>query len=416
MYRVSRFVPRFAACLLAGAALALIWANLDPQSYSDFVEYRLADHSLIGYPNPDAAFPLFDRTLTLAYLVGQALMALFFLYIGKELWEALVLRHGAFHGRRALGPLVAAAVAAAVPALVYLGLSGFVADPPLPYSGAGWPVPMAGDVALSYLVGRAALGRDHPALRYLLLVAIADDIVALLITGIAVPIGSLRPVWLLLPMGASLAVWLMFNAGPRWRDGNDPLKPAQRAALRFGAWPYAVAGVISWLGMQQAGLMPALGLLPIIPAVPHADHSFGVFAEAEAVLSDLLNRIARRLVAPVSVILFVFGLTHAGVPLHSANGETLAVALALLIGKPLGVILGAALAMRLLHRPLPPGMAPADLIPVGLAAAIGFTVPLFAIDATLPGGVLREGARLGLLVSLLAAPAALLTGPRRRGR
>ena len=101
-------------------------------------------------------------------------------------------------------------------------------------------------------------------------------------------------------------------------------------------------------------------------------------------------------------------LTHAGAPLASADSETLAVALALLIGKPLGILLGGALAMRGLGAALPAGMAPRDLAVVGLVAAMGFSVPLFAIGATLPGGALSEGARLGLLASLIAAPLALL--------
>lgn len=408
MYRVSHFVTQFALCLLAGAAIALIWVNLSPRSYQDFVDLRLADNSLIGYPNPDSLMRL-GRTLTLGYLAGNALMAFFFLYIGKELWEALVLRQGALRGAKSVAPLVTALFAAVVPALVYAGLARFVTAPVLPTPAAGWPVPMAGDVALSYVVGRLALGPGHPALRFLLLVSIADDILALLITGLAFPIGTLRPLWLLLPFGAALTAYLVFNALPRWLDRGDALKPAARwVRHRLSVWPYAVAGALSWYGMQQAGLMPALGLLPVIPAIPHADHAFGVFAEAEEMLSDMLNRIARWLIVPVGAILFLFALTHAGAPLRSADSETLAVALALLIGKPAGVLLGGTLAVRGLGAALPKGMAPRDLAVVGLVAAMGFSVPLFAINATLPAGVLVEGARLGLILSLIAAPLALL--------
>ena len=361
MYRVSHFVTQFALCLLAGAAVALAWANLSPRSYQDFVELRLADNSLIGYPNPDSLMPL-GRTLTLGYLAGDALMAFFFLYIGKELWESLALRHGALRGARSVAPLVTALVAAAVPALLYAGLAHFVTAPVLPSPAAGWPVPMAGDVALSYVVGRLALGPGHPALRFLLLVSIADDILALLVTGLAFPVGTLQPLWLLLPLGAALTAYLGFNALPRRLDRGDPLKPAARwVRHHLAVWPYAVAGALSWYGTQQAGLMPALGLLPVIPAIPHADHAFGMFAEAEEMLPDMLNRIAKWLVMPVGAILFLFALTHAGAPLASADSETLAVALALLIGKPLGILLGGALAMRGLGAALPAGMAPRDL-------------------------------------------------------
>lgn len=408
MYRVSHFVSQFAVCLLAGAAVALIWVNLSPQSYQDFVELRLADNSLIGYPNPDSLLR-FGRTLTLGYLAGNALMSFFFLYIGKELWEALVLRQGALRGTKSVAPLITALAAALMPALLYASLSRYVTAPVLPAPAAGWPVPMAGDVALSYVVGRLALGPGHPALRFLLLVSIADDILALLITGLAFPIGTLRPVWLLLPLGASVLAYAGFNALPRWLDRGDPLKPAARwVRHRLSVWPYAVAGALSWYGMQQAGLMPALGLLPVIPAIPHADHAFGIFAEAEEMLPDMLNRIARWLIVPVGAILFLFALTHSGAPFASADSETLAVMLALLIGKPVGIILGGTLALRLLGAPLPKGMVPRDLAVVGVIAAMGFSVPLFAINATLPRGVLSEGARLGLLLSLIAAPLALM--------
>ena len=64
----------------------------------------------------------------------------------------------------------------------------------------------------------------------------------------------------------------------------------------MGFIPYAAAGLVSWFAVQQAGLMPALGLLPVIPAIPHSNRAFGAFAEAEAFLPDLFNRIGRHLI------------------------------------------------------------------------------------------------------------------------
>ena len=39
----------------------------------------------------------------------------------------------------------------------------------------GWAIPTATDIAFSYLVGRIVFGAGHPAVRFLLLLAIADD-------------------------------------------------------------------------------------------------------------------------------------------------------------------------------------------------------------------------------------------------
>ncbi|TMV76725.1 Na+/H+ antiporter NhaA, partial [Thioclava sp. BHET1] len=174
MYPVSKAIDLFAIALIAGLLLALLWANVAPESYADFVELRLADDFFIGYPDPGSALPG-DRTLTLGYLSGNVLMSLFFLYIGKELWEAVALPGGALNGRRAVAPLIAAAGAMLVPVALYLGLSLLISDPEIAQPALGWPVPLAGDVALSYILGRRLLGAGHPALRFLMLVAISCD-------------------------------------------------------------------------------------------------------------------------------------------------------------------------------------------------------------------------------------------------
>ena len=99
MYRVSPFVTRFARALLGGAALATLWVNLAPASYYDSIEWRLWDLDLPAWLAP---LPV---SLTPFSLVSEGLMALFFFFIGKELWEALILERGALKGRQAILPL-----------------------------------------------------------------------------------------------------------------------------------------------------------------------------------------------------------------------------------------------------------------------------------------------------------------------
>ena len=93
MYRVSPFVRHFARALLGGVVIATAWVNLAPTHYYDAVEFRLADLPL---PSWMAAAGL---TITPMSLVSDALMALFLFFVGKELWEALVLERGALAGR-----------------------------------------------------------------------------------------------------------------------------------------------------------------------------------------------------------------------------------------------------------------------------------------------------------------------------
>ena len=95
MYRVSPFVRHFAWALLGGAGLATVWVNLDPASYYDAVEYRLIDLAGFGALAGDGL------VVTPILVVTDLLMAFFMFFVGKELWEALILDRGALSGRRA---------------------------------------------------------------------------------------------------------------------------------------------------------------------------------------------------------------------------------------------------------------------------------------------------------------------------
>ncbi|MBN2630816.1 MAG: Na+/H+ antiporter NhaA [Rhodobacteraceae bacterium] len=163
-----------------------------------------------------------------------------------------------------------------------------------------------------------------------------------------------------------------------------------------------MAGALCWAGVVLAGLPGALGLLPMIPVIPHADRAFGLFAEAEEFLHDPLNRLAHLLVRPVIVVLFLFGLTRGGIDLRAFAPTTITVLAALWLGKPLGMMLGAALAARVFGVSLPAGVRVPDLAIVALISGMGFTAPVLALETALPGGGMAEAARLGLAISLIA--------------
>ncbi len=407
MYRVSHFMTTFALCLLAGALVGLVWANIAPFSYLDLIEWRLIDGFPVGYPNPDAT-GLGHRTLTLHYLVNTVLMALFFLLAGKELWEDLAQRGGALRGEHAIVPLAAALGSMVLPMLIYLAIAATTRNAEWVDLRGGWAIPAATDLVLAYVVGRAVFGPTHPALRFLMLLAIVGDLGTLLILGLVNPLGDLKPLWLILPVAAvglayGLCVW-----SPRRFDNANPARPFSRLVRRAGVAPWLVAGLASWFGFQEAGLHPALGLLPVIPAIPHSDRAFGFFAEVEEYLNDMLNRIAHLLTIPVAGTLFLFGLLNGGAVTDAFLPATTVVFFALTLGKPLGVLAGGLLAARLSGLGLPKGISRADLAVVGIITGTGFCVPLLMTSAALPGGAVQEAARLGIVFSLFTAPAGLL--------
>ncbi|MBD1205486.1 MAG: Na+/H+ antiporter NhaA [Rhodobacteraceae bacterium] len=395
MYRVSPFVRRFAWALLGGVGLATAWVNLSPATYYDAVEYRLLDIAKPAWIAGDSL------VITPMIVASDLLMAFFMFFVGKELWEALILERGALAGRRALLPTGAAlgAILGAV-ALWWTQTALFATSEWVP-AGTGWPLPIGSDIVIGYVVGRAVFGAGHPALHLLLLLSIASNVIGITLLGLVYPYAGLELLWLALPVAAAILVWRLH--GRFVGQGNSELERRRGLSL----WPYLLAGAASWFGVVAAGLPGALGLLPIIPAIPHADRAFGLFAEAEEFLTDPLNRLAHLMVRPLSIVLFLFGLTRGGVDLGAFGPTTGSVLAALWIGKPLGLVLGALLAARLFRLPMPAGVRIRDLVLVAVISGIGFTAPVLALDSALPGGAMAEAARLGLALSLLAAPVAI---------
>ena len=422
MYRVWNFISDYSILLLVGAVSALIWANTDPHSYHHFVEMPLWFNSWIGidiqtwtqaYGENALHYEVGDveKVVTFHYLVNDILMALFFAMAAKEVWEAVILKNGSLRGRKAASPLIATAGGMAGPVVVYLGLALLIGSDTFSAVAHGWAVPTATDIAFSYLVGRIVFGAGHPAVRFLLLLAIADDAGGLIILAIFYPTAELAPVWLLLSFGAALVAFLFFNAIPRWRDKGDQARPNSTWARKtLGPWPFVIAGIVSWFGFAQSGIHPALGLLPIVPAIPHADRAFGIFSGAERYLTDLLNVMEHALRYPVEIVLLLFGLANAGVEFSAIGEPTFLVLAGLIVGKPVGIFVFGWLAAKPLGLGLPAGMRIVDLVVVGFVAAIGFTVALFIAAVAFDPGPVQDAAKMGALFSFGAAALAIVAG------
>ncbi len=422
MYRVWNFVTNYSILLISGALIALVWANIDAHSYHFLVEYPLWFNDLIG---TDAAkwaksygheYGIDDvgdvtRVLSMHYLVNDVLMAFFFAIAAKEVWEAVILKNGSLRGRKAATPLVATAGGMFGPIAVYLGLAAFLGSDVYDAVARGWAIPTATDIAFSYLVGRLVFGAGHPAVRFLLLLAIADDAAGLIILAVFYPSGELAPEWLLLSLGAAVGVFVLFNWLPRRLDRGDQLRRKSTWVREtLGFWPYLLAGCLSWYGFQESGLHPALGLLPVVPAIPHADRAFGIFSEAEQYLTDLLNHCEHLLKHPVEIILFFFGLMNAGVEFSAIAEPTWLVLAGLLIGKPFGVLLFGWIAAGPMRLGLPTGMRTVDLFVIGCVAAIGFTVSLFIASVAFDAGPVQDAAKMGALFSFGAALLSIIAG------
>ena len=422
MYRVWNFLTEYSLLLIIGAVLALIWANLDATSYHHFVEYPLWFNDFVGldydywkktygegydkYAADGAA-----KVLSAHYLVNDMLMAFFFAIAAKEVWEAVILKNGSLRGKKAATPLFATLGGMVGPISIYLGLAMIMGSTTYDAVANGWAIPTATDIAFSYLVGRLVFGAGHPAVRFLLLLAIADDAAGLIILAIFYPSGELALEWLLLSVAAAVLVFVLANWLPRKLDVGKQDRPNSTwVRQKLGFWPYAIAAAFSWYGFMASGLHPSLGLLPIVPTIPHADRAFGIFSAAETYLTDLLNQIEHALKKPVEVVLFFFGLLNAGVEFSSIGDATWLVLAGLLIGKPVGILLLGWIAARPLGLGIPEGMRIIDLVVIGCVAAIGFTVSLFFAAAAFDPGPVQDAAKMGALFSFFAAVISIIAG------
>jgi NhaA family Na+:H+ antiporter len=236
------------------------------------------------------------------------------------------------------------------------------------------------------MVARLIFGAGHAAIPFLLLLAIADDAIGLLIIAVVYPQEEVRPSFLLLAVAGVLLSLVMRRL--RWRS----------------FWPYLmIAGSLSWVGFALAGLHPALGLLPIIPAMPHAHVDTGLFDWSRIEVDDTLTRFEHWWKNPVELILGAFGLLNAGVVFSAVGPATYLVLAGLLIGKPLGIWGFGLFAAKGLNFGMPRGLRTRDLVIIGFAAGIGFTVALFVASVAFPAGPAQDAAKMGALASFIAA-------------
>jgi NhaA family Na+:H+ antiporter len=276
----------------------------------------------------------------------------------------------------------------AAPALIYAALALTIGPGELL---RGWAIPCATDIAFSYLAARLIFPKSSPAIPFLLLLAIADDALGLIVLAVFYPSAPLELGFLAMGLAPALALaWAM-----------------RRYGIKNFWWYLAVPGVLSWAGLLAGGVHPALALVPIIPFMPSSRRDQGIFAAHEERRRDTLSHFEHVWRHPVQFILFFFGLANAGVPLASIGTPTWLVLGGLVFGKPIGVVGMTLLAERMGFRRAKALDLPA-LTVVGVAAGIGFTVALFFATAAFRPGVVLDQAKMGALLSFLAAPLAIL--------
>ena len=404
--RATNILQEFSLPLIAGVVTGLIAANVNHLWYESVVEFNpFGSHAAV-----------FGHELTVNYIINGMFMCLFFGIAAKEITES-TLPGGVLNPlRRAINPLVGTLGGVFGPAGMYLLLAWILYGNTDDFGAVanGWAIPTATDIALAWLVARVVFGPMHPAVNFLLLLAVADDAIGLGIIAVFYPdpLHPVKPLWLLLVVGGMAAAFIIRRLRVRW-------------------WPVyiIVGGALSWVGLAKGGVEPALALVPIVPFLPHRGHASPLFQE-EAQIIDLpdarhperphtqvefyghsvLDQFEHQLKLFVDFGLFFFAFANAGVPFTSIGWVTMMVLASLIVGKGIGVALFSWTA-SLFGFPLPKGMGVRHLVLAGVIAGLGLTVALFVAGKAFPdGSQFQDPGKMGAVFSIGAALVAYIMG------
>lgn len=373
MRKRINLLREFSVPLIAGVVAALIWANRSPERYEHVVHAP------------------FLGPLSIHFLSNDIFMVFFFGIAAVEITQSVLPGGDLNPLRKAVNPLLATLGGVVGPAVAYLALNHFIGSDAL---RRGWGIPTATDIAFAWLTARAVFGNGHPAIPFLLLLAVADDGIGLAIIAVFYPDPRLavEPRWLLLTAAGMLISYLLRRAGAR------------------SYWPYLLlGGALSWLGLFKAHLHPALALVFIIPFVPHAKRESLHLFEDTAADRTPLAQFEHEWKIPVDFGLFLFGLANAGVAFSQVGTATWLVLSGLLMGKSVGIFALGVLAERL-GFPLPRNIRKRELFVLGIIGGFGFTVALFVAGQAFPDPLLQGAAKMGALLSSGAALVALIAG------
>lgn len=384
--KVFNFLSELAAFLLVGTVGALVWANVDYEAYHHFIDAPLFHSALLNHSG--------DHGISFHFLVNDLFMVLFFGIAMKEVSESFLPGGALSSFRKAAMPAIATAGGVLGPVGVFFALHAFL-NPEPAFTG-GWAIPTATDIAYCWLFAGFIFGRAHPAVTFLLVLAVLDDLIGMLIIATFYTPEVHLP-WL----GLVAAAIVICEALRRFRVKSF--------------WPYLlVGGPLAWFGLHNTGVHAALALVPVIPFMPHAERDRGIFEGVKGHLHDTMNEFEHFFKPIVDVGLMFFGFANAGVILNAesfAGEATWVIFAALLIGKTFGIFIFCVAGTKF-GLELPQSMNIKQTLVLGCVAGIGFTVALFVTTVAIGTGVVPgevgDMLKLGALLSFSAGPIAFV--------
>jgi NhaA family Na+:H+ antiporter len=334
--------------------------------------------------------------LSLLDWVNHGLLTIFFLVVGLEIKREFTVGHLATLRSGAL-PVMAALGGIVLPALLY----ALIAPPELRH---GWGIPIGTDTAFAVALIVLLGARVPVELRVFLTAAvIIDDIVAIAVIALFYS-GDISTGYLVAG-GIVTAVLFLLN----------------RICV-YATLPYIICCLVLWFFLHEAGLHATLAgviLAVLIPARPPANLN-ALLAQAATVIQleqrhageamhpgpsepamhaldgihDRMNSPADKMLRSVEpwssyLVLPIFALANAGVEwsadvFHGHGRMMGAITLGLVVGKSVGIVAAAWLAVQLRIAVKPDTYSWRQLVGAGALGGIGFTMSLFIAGLAFP--------------------------------
>ena len=307
--------------------------------------------------------------------INDGLMAIFFLLIGLEIERELYI--GELSDlKNAMLPVFAAIGGMATPALFHFLLNRGTE------TQAGFGIPIATDIAFALGV-LALLGKRVPISLKIFLVSLAiiDDLGAIVIIALFY-MGNLSLLNLALALGIFAGLLILNRLGVH--------------RLLF----YLIPGFFMWYLMLKSGINPTIVGVLLAFAIPFANGD-------EESPSYKLQHFLHRPVAFIIIPLFV--LAHTGITLTGNLMEglltlnSLGIFAGLFCGKPIGIVLFSALAVKMGLSQLPGDLSLRHIIGAGFLGGIGFTMSIFITLLAFGNPEIIQSSKISILLSSLMA-------------
>ncbi|RYQ67146.1 Na+/H+ antiporter NhaA [Bifidobacterium pseudolongum] len=382
---------RISGLIMLGFALAgLVLANI-PATAAGFEHLS---HWHVGIPGTNI-------DMGLGHWAQDGLLTIFFLTVGLELRQELTT--GSLSNIRAAAvPMLCAVGGMIVPPILFIGViavfsqwgagapgSLLIANGslfPFGETAHGWAIPTATDIAFSLAV-LALFAKALPgSIRaFLMTLATVDDLLAIIL--IAVFFSSLNSWYWFVGIAICAAVWYFLVR--------------MRKVPWFGV---AVIGILAWVMMYEAGVHPTLAGV-LVGLLTPARSMFGERSPRAERYADKLQPFSALLALPIFAF-FATGVHFDAItPMLLVSPVVIAIIVALVVGKPLGIMIVAWVSTHLGSLKMPKGLRVRDMFPAAVACGIGFTVSFLIASLAYANAELSAEARFGVLIASLIAAA-----------